>query len=444
MLANLKRWWQCRRKKSALVISREKHSISRKHLSKNALKVLYRIRDAGYEAYLVGGGIRDLLIERTPKDFDVVTNARPEQIRHLFSNCRLIGRRFRLAHIHFGRDIIEVATFRGPAKANEIESDHDTNHQGMLLRDNVYGTLEEDVWRRDFTVNAIYYNIADYTLVDFVEGVKDVEKRVIRLIGDPQARYREDPVRMLRAIRFAAKLGFTIEINSAKPILKLGNLVSQVATARLYEEILKLFLGGSAVATYKLLGEYQLFKYLFPKTHLCYENHATCKNCLIQHGLATTDQRLQQGRHVAPGYLFAVLLWYPLLHKRQTLQADGLKPAMANSQAIGWVLSMQKQTTILPKYVAQMCREIFFLQFQLANRSGKRAAQWFNHPRFRAGYDFLMLRSEVGDQEASELLQWWKAYIAADDKQRWAMASKIKNQRPRRSRRRKTAQDKDV
>ncbi len=209
------------------IVSRDEHSISRANISENALKVLYRLNKAGYEAYLVGGGVRDLLLGREPKDFDVATDASPEEVRKLFRNCRLIGRRFRLAHVHFGREIIEVATFRA---AHEPESDGAVSENGMLLRDNVYGTLEEDAWRRDFTVNALYYNIRDFSVVDYTGGMADLQAGRLRIIGDPHERFREDPVRMLRAVRFAAKLGFRIDPESEAAIRELGYLMEEFPT----------------------------------------------------------------------------------------------------------------------------------------------------------------------------------------------------------------------
>ena len=247
-------------------LSRDQHPISRKEISENALKVLYRLNKGGYEAYLVGGGVRDLLLGKTPKDFDIATNATPEQIKALFSNCRLIGRRFRLAHIVFGRDVIEVATFRGHHhQVNTSKHVSAQSDEGMLLRDNVYGTIEEDAERRDFTVNALYYSAKDFTLHDFEGGIEDLAERKLELIGDPETRYREDPVRMLRAVRFAAKLEMTISPRTAAPIRELAPLLQDIPAARLFEETLKLFLAGDGLATYKLLREYGLFQPLFPQ-----------------------------------------------------------------------------------------------------------------------------------------------------------------------------------
>ncbi|MGH8245885.1 MAG: polynucleotide adenylyltransferase PcnB, partial [Gammaproteobacteria bacterium] len=245
------------------IIPRDEHIISRDSISSNALKVLYRLKNAGYQSYLVGGSVRDLLLGREPKDFDVATDARPEQIRELFRNCRLIGRRFRLAHIHFGPEIVEVSTFRAP---HHIEDGEGHVVGGRIVRDNVYGTIDDDVWRRDFTANALFYNIEDFTVVDYVGGVDDIRAGVIRLIGDPVQRYTEDAVRLLRAVRFAAKLGFRIHPDSERPIPRLVHLLKDIPSARLFEEVLKLFLGGCAVQTFEQLRRYGLFEALFPQT----------------------------------------------------------------------------------------------------------------------------------------------------------------------------------
>jgi poly(A) polymerase len=276
-----------------LIIPRSEHSISRAAISPNALKVLYRLKEAGYQGFLVGGAVRDLLLGITPKDFDVATNALPEEVRRLFRNCRLIGRRFRLAHVHFGNEIIEVATFRAAAaperedteeadpdsesdgvegaRAEPIEpaATYDSEHRafdrtGRILRDNIYGTIEEDVWRRDFAANGLYYSIEDFSIWDFVDGVRDVQARRLKLIGDPETRYREDPVRMLRAVRFAAKLDFSIEPETEAPLAKLAYLLDGVPPARLFDECLKLFLSGFGLKAYRLLQKYGLFAHLFP------------------------------------------------------------------------------------------------------------------------------------------------------------------------------------
>ena len=294
------------------IIPRPEHSISRAGISPNALKVLYRLKSAGFAAHLVGGGVRDLLLGREPKDFDVATDARPEEVHRLFRNCRLIGRRFRLAHVHFGPEIIEVATFRAAGVAEEVDEFHLDN--GRIVRDNVYGNIEEDAWRRDFTVNALYYNVADFSVVDYTDGMTDLRQGVLRLIGDPERRYREDPVRMLRAVRFASKLGFRVEPQTEAPLFELGHLLADIPSSRLFEEVLKLFFGGVALQTFEQLRHYGLFGLLFPLTETSLsreEEHFP--RTLVSHALANTDERVADGLPVSPTFLFAALLWDPLI-----------------------------------------------------------------------------------------------------------------------------------
>src|SRR5690554_3222090 len=246
------------------VIPRDQHKVSRRDISQAALRIMKRLDEAGFSAFLVGGGVRDLLLGGHPKDFDVATDAKPEEIKRLFRGARIIGRRFQIVHVRIGREIIEVTTFRG-------HHDEARSADGMLLRDNVYGTIETDAVRRDFTVNALYYNAQDFAVYDYTGGLEDLKRRQLRIIGDPVTRYKEDPVRMLRAVRFAAKLGFSIEPKTADPIFELGHLLRNIPAARLFEEVLKLFLGGSATATFTLMREYQLLTYLFPGTEAALE-----------------------------------------------------------------------------------------------------------------------------------------------------------------------------
>lgn len=298
------------------VITREEHNISRKQISDNALKVLYRLNGAGFDAFLVGGGVRDLLLGQKPKDFDIATNATPEQIKQLFRNCRLIGRRFRLAHIMFGRDIIEVATFRGHHQEQKNKSISQQSKEGMLLRDNVYGTIDEDAERRDFTINSMYYNIADYSIHDYARGIEDLEDRLIRLIGDPETRYREDPVRMLRAVRFAVKLDFDIEEDTAAPIEHMAPLLGDIPSARLFEESLKLLQSGHGLETYHLLREYNLFQQLFPTIAAHFtEDYSSHTEQMLDLVLDSTDMRIEDGKRINPAFMFAAMLWYHCVRK---------------------------------------------------------------------------------------------------------------------------------
>jgi len=384
------------------IIPRSEHGISRNHIDESALKVLYRLHKAGYQACLVGGAVRDLLLKRVPKDFDVATDATPEQVRELFRNCRLIGRRFRLAHIHFGRHIIEVATFRGS------HDDSHSGHQddaGRILRDNVYGEIEDDVWRRDFTVNALYYNIADYSVIDYVGGMEDIKQQRLRLIGDPDERYREDPVRMLRVVRFATKLGFSIDKSCGKFIFKEGKLLNDIPAARLYEETLKLFHSGHAQESYQLLCHYGLLKYLFP------HSGADCKqdntaNKFLQLAMQSTDDRIQNELPVTPAFLFAALLWSSVQQGTDEGVRNGLPFTLALQKAASSMIAEQIRHVSIPRRFTNVMRDIWHLQSRLRYHSGKRAHAVLQHPKFRAAYDFLCLRAQAGEP-VSDDCQWW-------------------------------------
>jgi len=345
------------------------------------------------------------LLGREPKDFDVATDASPEQVRQTFRNCRLIGRRFRLAHVQFGSEIIEVATFRAGQDA-EVSDNHQTD-EGMLLRDNVYGTIEQDALRRDFTVNALYYNISDFSIIDYAGGVEDLGEGLLRLLGDPETRYREDPVRMLRAVRFAAKLGFRLAPGTESPIPVLASLLADVPSARLFEEVLKLFLGGTAVACFEKLRQYGLFAELFPDTdaslaRLEHEFPLT----LVLNGLENTDNRIREDKPVTPAFLFAVLLWEPVRLRAEKLQADGESPYQAVQRAGGEVVARQVQRIALPRRFSTPMQEIWGLQSRFLQTRGKRPQRLLTHPRFRAAYDFLLLRAQSGEADP-ELASWW-------------------------------------
>ncbi|MDF1822849.1 MAG: polynucleotide adenylyltransferase PcnB [Alcanivoracaceae bacterium] len=417
--------------------TRDHHTISRKDISKPALDVLYGLHKAGYKAFLVGGSLRDLLTGGHPKDFDVATDAPPEAVEKLFRRSRIIGRRFRIVHVYFGRDVIEVATFRA------LADDHDEQRQsddGMLLRDNVYGTIEEDALRRDFTINALYYNIADFTLYDFVGSLKDIEKRRIRLIGDPETRYREDPVRMLRAARFAAKMQFDIDPATEKPIHQLNELLYQVPAARLFDEVLKLFLGGYARQSLASLQQLGLLEILFPSLahHLHDSADKQVWQRMLEAAMDNTDARLARGKPVTPAFLYAVLLWPDVRARYQQLCDSGMPAAPAMNKAATAALQEQLQVTSIPKRFSSVMRDIWALQTRLHVRHGNRAEALVTQPKFRAGYDFLLLREESGELEPG-LGDWWTRYQDAHPDQREAMASKVKPSggKPRRKRRRR-------
>jgi len=382
--------------------------------------VLYRLNKAGFDAYLVGGGVRDIILGLEPKDFDIATNATPEEIKDLFRNCRLIGRRFRLAHILFGREVIEVATFRGhhdnvdPADnqdkktAKSKQSEH-----GMLLRDNIYGTINEDAERRDFTINALYYSLKDFNVYDFADGVNDVKNKIIRLIGDPETRYREDPVRMLRAVRFATKLDMEINAETKAPINELAPLLANIPPARMFEEFNKLFMSGKAVANFNMLREFDLFKYFFPRLDevLNQTDNAEMVLRFVLLAMTNTDIRVNTNQRVTPAFLLAALLWHPLQQQLNQLNIEAnLTPQDAFFAALHDVSSEQQRSIAVPKRFQAMMKDIWILQGRLTQREGKRAYKAFEHPKFRAGYDFLLLRSEIEPELYSELAKWWSDF----------------------------------
>ena len=386
------------------IIPRDQHTISRAFISENALKVLYRLKNAGYKAYLVGGGVRDILLGREPKDFDVVTDAKPEQIRELFRNCRLIGRRFRLAHVRFGDEIIEVSTFRAPHHVSDQGAGH--VEDGRIIRDNVYGDIDDDVWRRDFTINALFYNIEDFSIVDYVGGVKDLEAGQLKLIGDPAQRYTEDPVRMLRAVRFSSKLGLRIHPEAEQAISQHAALLEEIPAARLFEEMLKLFMGGCAIQTFESLRHYDLFKYLFPQTDKLLDTpEQDYPHTFIMQALKNTDQRLDEGSSVTPGFLLAAILWEPMRVIADEHIANGLSEIEAVQLAGDTVISRQISSTAMPRRFTHMARDIWSLQVRL-KRTRKRSIRVLMHPKFRAAFDFLLLRTQAGEP-FQDLVDYW-------------------------------------
>jgi len=412
--------------------ARDEHTISRRQISSAALKVLNRLHEGGFRACLVGGGVRDLLLGREPKDFDIATDALPEEVHKLFRNSRLIGRRFRLAHVRFGPEIIEVATFRAAHVAGDGAAR--TNDEGRILRDNVYGTIDDDVWRRDFTVNALYYDIADFSVIDYVGGVEDLEKGVMRLIGDPDVRYREDPVRMLRAIRFAVKLGFQIDKSAATPIAKNGHLLEEISSARLFDEMLKLFHGGCAQESFEALDRHGLLTRLFPLSTLAGTNGGT--DSLVRRALENTDNRIRQGKSVTPAFLVAALLWDAAMKACKKLEKDGMSPHDSLAIAADEVISRQTARVAIPRRFTQMTREIWTLQSRLERRTPARSRKVYEHARFRAAYDFLLLRA-ADDTRLAELCDWWTRFQEVDENERETMLSGLKKNSGGRSRRRR-------
>ena len=410
----------------ARVTPRSQHNVSRLQISDSALQVLNGLHRAGFQAYLVGGSVRDLLLGREPKDFDVATDAHPEQVRKLFRrNARLIGRRFILVHVQFGNEIIEVATFRGSANGKKDESS-EHSETGRILADNVYGSLEEDARRRDFTANALYYNIADRSILDFSTGMEDLRAGRLRVIGDPEQRYREDPVRMLRAVRFAAKLGFTLDASAQAPIASCRELLQEVPSARLFEETLKLFLTGNAQTSFEHLRQMGLFVALFPQVDALLDDaRYDSARILLQGALQGTDARLLDGKSVTPAFLFAALLWPALQQERQLLEQQGKPETVALQQAATNVLHECAGRVSVPRRFALPMREIWDLQARFLRRGGRRPHALLAHPRFRAAFDFLNLRSQSGEIPAT-LVEWWEQFQIADHDGRRALIERAR------------------
>ena len=395
------------------VIPRDQHNVSRKDISPNALRVLYRLREGGFSAYLVGGAVRDLLVGGHPKDYDVATDATPEQVKQQFRNCRLIGRRFRLAHVVFGREIIEVATFR--ANVDDGSGDRELHEGGRLLRDNVYGLIEEDAIRRDFTANALYYGIEDFAVRDYTGGFEDVQNRLLRLIGDPETRYREDPVRMLRAVRLAAKLGFEIEAATAAPIPLLAPLLAEAAPARLFEECLKMFLTGHAVESFLRLERHGLLPALLPESAAALQsNRSGALRRMLLEGLRGTDERVANDEPVSPAFLFALLLWPAYCRALMGLQAQGMHAVEAERRAADRVTVHQLTTLALPRRFSLPMQEIWLLQSRFSQRQRKRVFRLLAHPRFRAAFDFLVLRMAASPEHAEDVEFWREAQTHPD------------------------------
>ncbi|MCG9713428.1 polynucleotide adenylyltransferase PcnB [Shewanella insulae] len=422
------------------IVARKHHAISRKHISENAIKVLYRLHKSGFKAYLVGGGVRDILLGLEPKDFDVVTNATPEEIKKLFRNCRLVGRRFRLAHIVFGRDVIEVATLRGH-HVDSGEKISKVNAEGRLLRDNVYGTIDEDAERRDFTVNALYYDISDFSIHSYGGGLQDLESRTLRLIGDPQKRYREDPVRMLRAVRFATKLGMSIDKAAAEPIHELAPLLKDIPAARMYEEVLKLFFNGQAQNNFAMMRDFGLFAPLFPLVdNLLEEDSKGPSHKMAKAIMRNTDQRVEQDKSVTPAFFYAAMLWYPLSQRADDIALEsGLSQYDAFYAAMGDVMEQQCRTISIPRRFSTPAKDIWQLQLRFERNQGTRAFKFIEHPKFRAAYDLLLLRAEAEGGNLAKTAAWWKSFVEGSEEQRSVIArSTNKGSRNRNNRRRRS------
>jgi poly(A) polymerase len=396
------------------IVPRDGHGISRKDISPNALRVLYRLREGGFASYLVGGAVRDLLIGGHPKDFDVATDASPEQVKSLFRNCRLIGRRFRLAHVVYGREIIEVATFR--ANEDDGSGSREMGLEGRIHRDNVYGTIEDDAVRRDFTANALYYTVEDFSVRDYVGGFEDVQARVLKLIGDPEQRYREDPVRMLRAVRLSAKLDFSIDAAAAEQIPLLAPLLTGAAPARLFDECLKMFMAGHAEKSFLSLERHGLLPALFPETARALDtNRSGALRATLIQALRSTDARIAEDKPVTPAFLFAALLWPAYCRELAVLQKAGVDPLVAQQRAADRVTLHQAERIALPRRFSLPMQEIWLLQPRFSQRLRKRVFRLLAHPRFRAAFDFLELRLSGNPEIADDVAFWREAQLQSPE-----------------------------
>jgi poly(A) polymerase len=416
-----------------LQVPRERHGLSRDAISPAAAKVCAVLRDAGYAGYVVGGAVRDLLLGIVPKDFDIATDARPEQVKPLFRRALIIGRRFRLVHVMLGPETVEVSTFRS---ADPETSDKDEH--GRVLRDNVFGSQEDDARRRDFTVNALYYDPLTEEIVDFHGGLADLKKRVLRVIGDPATRYREDPVRMLRGVRLGAKLGLTLDAATREPIADMAPLMERVPPARLFDEMLKLLLSGHASACLRQLREVGLHKGLLPLLDVILDQPLGER--FVTLALAQTDERVKTERPVSPAFLFAALLWHEVLAAWKAHQARGERPIPALETAMDEVLDVQCEKLAITRKLTATMREVWSMQPRFEQRSGQRAYRLIEAPRFRMAYDFLALRAASGEVPA-ELEAWWRAFQSADAESRQAMLLPDTGPRKRRRRRRKKHPD---
>ena len=410
----------------------EEHGLSREALSPAAAKVCAVLREAGFSASVVGGAVRDLLLGITPQDFDVATDARPEQVKPLFRRALIIGRRFRLVHVMMGADTVEVSTFRAADPDTAEKDEH-----GRVLRDNVFGTQAEDARRRDFTVNALYFDPASEEVVDFHGGLADLKKRVLRVIGDPETRYREDPVRMLRAVRLGAKLGLTLDPATREPIRRLAPLMERVPPARLFDEMLKLLLSGHASACLRQLRDVGLHKGLLPLLDVILEQPLGER--FVTLALAQTDERVLTERPVSPAFLFAALLWHEVLAAWKAREARGERSIPALESAMDEVLETQCAKLAITRKLTATMREIWSMQPRFEMRSGQRPYRLLESPRFRMAYDFLAVRAASGEA-AADLEAWWRAFQAADAETRKAMLLPDGGPRKRRRRRRRKKQ----
>lgn len=412
----------------AEIIPFKKHLIDRSLLSSGAMRTIDGLQKAGFEAYIVGGAVRDLLLKRIPKDFDVATDATPEEVNRIFRRSRIIGRRFRLVHVLFGDETIEVSTFRGH---HQSAGDAQTNESGRILRDNVFGSLEEDATRRDFTANALYYDPTSQEVLDFHHGFADIQAGVLRIIGKPETRYAEDPVRMLRVVRLSAKLGLDIDPATKAPIAKMAELLGDVPPSRLFDEMLKLFLSGHAIESVAALRKQHLHHGLLPMLDVVLEQPLGERFVML--ALKNTDERILSGKSANPSFLFATLLWHEVLAAWDHYKKD-TPPIPALHMAMNDVIATQAEKLAIHNRYTSIMKEIWGLQPRFEQRAGKRPFSLLANPRYRAGYDFLLLRCESGEVDA-ELGEWWTAFAEAEGEERTAMLQA--DTAPKKRRRRK-------
>ncbi len=398
------------------VFGPDDHGIDPDGVSSNAVRVTETLQRAGFKAFIVGGAVRDLVLGFKPKDFDVATDATPEQVKRLFRRAFIIGRRFQIVHVMFGQDLIEVTTFRGSSSEGALKDEH-----GRVLRDNTFGEQHEDAERRDFTINAMYYDPERQLVLDYHGGMKDIRSRSLRMIGDPAARYREDPVRLLRVVRFAAKLSFKIAPATRAPISVMAPLVNNVPVARVFDEMLKLLMSGHAMACLQQLRQEGLHHGLLPLLDVVLEQPMGEK--FVTLALANTDERIRQGKPVSPGFLFASLLWHQVLEKWEAYRAAGEYPIPALHLAADDVLDGQTEKLALQRRIATDMRDIWAMQPRFERRSGKTPYKLLEHPRLRAGYDFLLLRCASGEVDP-ELGEWWTEFMQGDTTERESLLNR--------------------
>jgi len=412
--------------KAAFIVA-SRHGVRPEQLSSGSRRTIDGLQQAGFEAWIVGGALRDMLLGRAPKDFDVATNATPEQVRATFRRSRIIGRRFQIVHVMMGSETIEVTTFRGSA-------DSETDAHGRILRDNVWGTMEEDARRRDFTVNALYYDPKQDRIVDYHHGVADLDQKTLRMIGDPATRYREDPVRMLRAVRFAAKLGISLDHKTKQPIRELAELLENVPAARIFDEMMKLLTSGYSVECLRQLRDEGLHHGLMPLLDIIMEQPLGEK--FVNLALSKTDDRVRDGKPLSPGYLFATLLWHEVLARWEQIKASGESTMPALYQAMDEVIDQQCEKTALTRRIAADIKEILALQPRFDSGPGGGPVALLHQPRCKAGYAFLLRRAEAGEVEKG-LADWWTEFMHADEDEREAMLLPTPKDGPKKRRRRR-------